>query len=106
MTEVSPPWGVSEGLKRALTREVDIPLVRKARPKPDGEGDHWRDKDSVRVELAKAIYYTHPVRTYKPATVWENLSQEMQDWVLAQADSALRYLEDKQLLQIELVRLR
>ena len=70
--------------------------------RPDRKG-HWRDRDVVKEELAKALYYTHPRRD---TLIWENLTEDVRNWVRAQSESALDFLEERDLLQTEEVRLR
>jgi len=93
---VSPPWGVSENLKRALTREVVIPPLEEVLPVE-------RDKDNIEMEVAKVIYETH---LRKDGVIWDNLLPDVRDWVLEQAKAVLKYLESTGILELEEQRLR
>jgi len=93
---VSPPWGISEGLNRALTREVVIlPL--------DKEPLVERDKDNIEIGLAKTLYEANRTNSM---IIWENLMPDVKEYVINQARAGLRYLESTGIIELEDQRVR
>jgi hypothetical protein len=59
------------------------------------------DRENVEWAVARAIYETH-LGEAPPEILWENSSKPVRHWVLMQARSALRQLEDYGLLELEI----